>query len=78
MGSLSPFKPGLALVIGILLALFNQVIGMNAITYYGPEIFKMMGFGQNAGVYRPCIVGVVEVIFTIIAVLLVDKWAGKS
>lgn len=81
MGSLSQlFKPGLrkALVIGILLALFNQVIGMNAITYYGPEIFKMMGFGQNAGFITTCIVGVVEVIFTIIAVLLVDKVGRKK
>ena len=43
MGSLSQlFKPGLrkALVIGILLALFNQVIGMNAITYYGRKFSK--------------------------------------
>ncbi|AEB25611.1 MULTISPECIES: sugar porter family MFS transporter [Bacillus amyloliquefaciens group] len=81
MGSLSQlFKPGLrkALVIGILLALFNQVIGMNAITYYGPEIFKMMGFGQNAGFVTTCIVGVVEVIFTVIAVLLVDKVGRKK
>lgn len=81
MGSLSQlFKPGLrkALVIGILLALFNQVIGMNAITYYGPEIFKMMGFGQNAGFVTTCIVGVVEVIFTVIAVLLIDKVGRKN
>ncbi|NDK01232.1 Sugar transporter araE [Bacillus subtilis subsp. subtilis] len=81
MGSLSQlFKPGLrkALVIGILLALFNQVIGMNAITYYGPEIFKMMGFGQNAGFVTTCIVGVVEVIFTVIAVLLIDKVGRKK
>ncbi|MDG0764908.1 arabinose-proton symporter AraE [Bacillus halotolerans] len=81
MGSLSQlFKPGLrkALIIGILLALFNQVIGMNAITYYGPEIFKMMGFGQNAGFVTTCIVGVVEVIFTVIAVLLIDKVGRKN
>lgn len=81
MGSLSQlFKPGLrkALVIGILLALFNQVIGMNAITYYGPEIFKMIGFGQNAGFVTTCIVGVVEVIFTVIAVLLIDKVGRKK
>ncbi|CCU60475.1 arabinose-proton symporter AraE [Bacillus subtilis] len=81
MGSLSQlFKPGLrkALVIGILLALFNQVIGMNAITYYGPEIFKMMGFGQNAGFVTTCIVGVVEVIFTVIVVLLIDKVGRKK
>lgn len=38
----------------------------------------MMGFGQNAGFITTCIVGVVEVIFTIIAVLLVDKVVGKS
>lgn len=54
MGSLSQlFKPGLrkALVIGILLALFNQVIGMNAITYYAGN-FQNDGLRTECGVYH--------------------------
>jgi len=44
------FKPALrkVLLIGTLLAIFNQAIGMNSITYYGPEIFRMIGFKENS------------------------------
>jgi MFS transporter, SP family, arabinose:H+ symporter len=73
------FQPGLrkSLGVGIFLALFNQVIGMNAITYYGPEIFKMSGLNNNAEFVATSIVGTIEFIFTIVAVFLIDK-AGRK
>lgn len=73
------FQPKLRKVlgIGIFLALFNQVIGMNAVTYYGPEIFKMAGFQNNSEFLATSLVGVVEVIFTVVAVFLIDK-AGRK
>ncbi|GLV14902.1 arabinose-proton symporter [Alicyclobacillus hesperidum] len=68
-------KPGLrkALVVGILLALFNQVIGMNAVTYYGPEIFKMVGFGLNSDFSIQAFFGAMWVVFTVVAVFLIDR-----
>ena len=48
------FRPGLrrALVIGIFLAVFNQFIGMNAISYYGPVMFSDLGFAGGHSVPR--------------------------
>ncbi|KYG31547.1 MFS transporter [Priestia endophytica] len=73
------FQPGLrkALGVGIFLALFNQVIGMNAITYYGPEIFKSVGFENNTEFVATSLVGVVQLISTIAAVFLIDR-AGRK
>lgn len=73
------FKPGLrkALGVGIFLALFNQVIGMNAITYYGPEIFRMVGFEDNTEFMATSMVGLMQVVATVAAVILIDK-AGRK
>lgn len=73
-------QPGLrkALGVGIFLALFNQVIGMNAITYYGPEIFRMVGFANNTEFFATSLIGVVQVVFTIVAVFLIDKVGRKK
>jgi len=73
------FKPGLrkALGVGIFLALFNQVIGMNAITYYGPEIFRMVGFENNTEFVATSMVGLMQVVATVAAVILIDK-AGRK
>lgn len=73
------FKPGLrkALGVGIFLALFNQVIGMNAITYYGPEIFRMVGFEDNTEFVATSMVGLMQVVATVAAVILIDK-AGRK
>jgi len=60
-------------VVGILLALFNQVIGMNAVTYYGPEIFKMVGFGLNSDFSIQAFFGAMWVVFTVVAVFLIDR-----
>lgn len=73
-------KPGLrvALGVGIFLALFNQVIGMNAITYYGPEIFRSVGFENNTEFFATSIIGSVQLVFTIVAILLIDRLGRKK
>ncbi|WP_304511991.1 sugar porter family MFS transporter [Aquibacillus saliphilus] len=73
-------KPGLrmAMGVGIFLALFNQVIGMNAVTYYGPDIFRMVGFANNTEFLATSIIGSVQVVFTIVALLLIDKVGRKK
>ncbi|MFA9458109.1 sugar porter family MFS transporter [Halalkalibacter sp. AB-rgal2] len=73
-------KPGLrmAMGVGIFLALFNQVIGMNAVTYYGPDIFRSVGFENNTEFLATSIIGSVQVLFTIVALLLIDKLGRKK
>ncbi|WP_117168586.1 sugar porter family MFS transporter [Paraliobacillus sediminis] len=74
------FKPGLraAMGVGIFLALFNQVIGMNAVTYYGPDIFRSVGFENNTEFLATSIIGSVQLVFTIVAILLIDKLGRKK
>lgn len=74
------FQPGLrsALYIGIFLAIFNQAIGMNSITYYGPEIFQMIGFKSNSSFLATSIIGVVEIFATVLAMFLIDKLGRKK
>lgn len=66
-----------ALLIGMLLAVFGQFSGINAIMYYGPEIFKTAGAGTDAAFLHTVIVGVVNVAFTFVAIAFVDR-AGRK
>ncbi|MDO7908038.1 sugar porter family MFS transporter [Paenibacillus sp. JX-17] len=74
------FKPGLrwALLIGVLLAAFQQITGINAIMYYAPEIFKQAGMGANASLVQTIAVGFVNLVFTILSLWLVDKVGRKA
>lgn len=73
-------KPGLRMEmgVGIFLALFNQVIGMNAVTYYGPDIFRSVGFENNTEFLATSIIGSVQVVFTILAIFLIDRLGRKK
>lgn len=67
-----------ALLIGIGLAVIQQVTGINTILYYAPTIFKMTGFSGNAGAIMASMgIGVIFVLFTIAALPLIDKWGRK-
>ncbi len=80
-GSLSLlFKPGfrIALLIGVVLAVLQQVTGINAIMYYAPEIFKQVGAGTNASFTETIIVGLVNFVFTIVSLWLIDKVGRKT
>jgi SP family arabinose:H+ symporter-like MFS transporter len=65
-----------ALVTGILLAVFSQFSGINAIMYYAPEIFRAAGSGRDLAFTQTVTVGVVNLAFTFVAIGLVDK-AGR-
>lgn len=65
------------IVVGILLSVFQQFIGINVALYYAPRIFESMGAGQNASMLQTVIMGVVNVIFTIVAIQTVDKWGRR-
>jgi len=66
-----------ALVVGILLAVFGQLSGINAIMYFAPEIFKASGEATSAAFRQTVIVGIVNVAFTWVAISLVDR-AGRK
>ncbi|HVV06701.1 MAG TPA: sugar porter family MFS transporter [Puia sp.] len=72
------FRPGLrmAMLAGVFLALFSQITGINAIIYYAPEIFKNAGFGTESAFTQTVIIGVVNTLFTFLAIWLIDK-AGR-
>jgi MFS transporter, SP family, arabinose:H+ symporter len=73
------FKPGLrkALMIGVVLAVLQQVTGINAIMYYAPEIFKQAGAAQNSSLVETVLVGIINLIFTVVSLWLVDKLGRK-
>lgn len=74
------FAPGMrmALIVGIFLAAFSQITGINAIMYYAPEIFKSVGFGTESALTQTVIIGSVNVLFTFVALWLIDKVGRKS
>jgi len=72
------FSYGFAvIVIGILLSIFQQFVGINVVLYYAPEIFKNMGSGTNTALLQTIIVGSVNLSFTVLAILTVDKFGRK-
>lgn len=66
----------LALIVGVVLALFSQITGINAIIYFAPEIFKSVGFGTDSALLQTVIIGSVNTVFTFVAIALIDK-AGR-
>lgn len=65
------------IIIGILLSVFQQFVGINVVLYYAPRIFESMGAGKDASMMQTVIMGLVNVIFTVVAILTVDKWGRK-
>ncbi|BBM99169.1 MFS transporter, SP family, sugar:H+ symporter [Marchantia polymorpha subsp. ruderalis] len=61
------------LVIAMLLQLFQQMTGINAIMFYAPVLFQTLGFKSSASLYSAVMIGCVNVLSTIVAVAIVDK-----
>lgn len=74
------FKPGLrrALIVGAVLALFSQITGINAIIYYAPEIFKGIGFAADSALLQTVLIGVINTLFTFVALWLIDRAGRKT
>lgn len=64
-------------IVGILLSVFQQFIGINVALYYAPRIFENLGAGSNASMIQTVVMGLVNVIFTLIAIIYVDKFGRK-
>jgi len=67
----------LVVVIGILLTVFQQFVGINVAMYYAPRIFESMGAAKDASMLQTVIMGLFNVIFTVVAIMTVDKWGRK-
>lgn len=67
----------IVIIIGILLSVFQQFVGINVALYYAPRIFESMGAAKDASMLQTIIMGLVNVMFTVVAILTVDKWGRK-
>ncbi len=65
------------ILIGILLSVFQQFVGINVALYYAPRIFESMGAEKDASMLQTVVMGLVNVVFTVIAIMTVDKWGRK-
>ncbi|ACU61055.1 sugar porter family MFS transporter [Chitinophaga pinensis] len=66
-----------AVVVGIILAIFQQFCGINVVFNYTPRIFKSIGVSQDGQLLQTVFIGGVNLVFTILAMLLVDKLGRK-
>jgi MFS transporter, SP family, arabinose:H+ symporter len=73
------FAPGMrkALLIGVLLPLFSQFSGINAIIYYGPSILSNAGISLSNSLISQIIFGAANMLFTLIAIWKVDSWGRR-
>lgn len=73
------FRPGIfrALLIGISLAMFSQFSGINAIIYYGIKILKEAGLGSGDAFWGQVTIGIVNTLFTFVAIFTIDKFGRK-
>lgn len=73
------FKPSMKLVmtIGIGIAILQQIVGINCVFFYAPMIFEQSGIGTDASFIQAILVGLINVVFTIVAMALIDKLGRK-
>jgi sugar porter (SP) family MFS transporter len=69
------FHPTLKLVVtvGVAVAILQQITGINAVFFYAPMIFEQSGIGTDAAFMQAVLVGLVNLVFTILAILLIDR-----
>lgn len=74
------FQPGfrLALFIGVALAILGQFMGVNAVLYYGPTIFRESGLSSGDSLFYQVMVGLVNMLTTVIALIIIDKVGRKQ
>ena len=65
----------LVVFIGVMLSVFQQVVGINAVLYYAPRIFGDMGMTNP--MFNTVMMGLVNIAFTVVAILTVERWGRK-
>jgi len=74
------FEPGIrnTLIIAILINIFQQITGVNAILYFAPSIFQASGFSTPSAALLPSVfIGIINFIMTIAATFLLDRWGRR-
>ena len=73
------FKPAMKLVlsIGIVVAVLQQITGINSVFFYAPMIFEQSGIGTDASFSQAILVGVINLVFTILAIVFIDRLGRK-
>ncbi|MCH7414250.1 sugar porter family MFS transporter [Belliella sp. R4-6] len=73
------FKPAyrLVLVIGVVIAILQQITGINSVFFYAPMIFEQSGIGTDASFIQAILVGLTNLVFTVFAILFIDKLGRK-
>lgn len=73
-------KPGItkAVIIGVAIAMLGQFMGVNAVLYYGPSIFESSGLSGDDSLFYQVIVGLVNMLTTILAIFIIDKIGRKK
>lgn len=73
------FKPSMkvVLIIGIVIAITQQITGINAVFFYAPMIFEQSGVGVDASFSQAILVGVTNLVFTIVAIWFIDRVGRK-
>ena len=67
----------LVIIIGLMLSVFQQFVGINVVLYYATDIFQGMGMTTNASLLQTIIVGAVNLTFTVVAILTVDRFGRR-
>ena len=65
------------LFIGIILAVFQQITGINTIMYYAPKIFANVGQSNNSALLQTILIGGTNLVFTLVAMVLIDRFGRK-
>lgn len=73
------FRPGLrtALLVGVMLSVFGQLSGVNIVVYYGPKILMAAGYGAAGALLGQVGFGLINLVFTILALLVIDRWGRR-
>ena len=66
------------ILLAFFIAMFNQLSGINAILYFAPRIFELTGLGQEAALLQSVGIGLVNLVFTLIGLWLIDKVGRKT
>ena len=66
------------ILLAFLMAFFNQVSGINAIIYYAPRVFEMSGLAKSSALLSSVGIGLINLVFTMLGVSLIDKFGRRS
>ena len=71
-------KYAFPILLAFLIAFFNQVSGINAIIYYAPRVFEMSGLGKSTALLSSVGIGLINLIFTMLGVSLIDRFGRRT